>query len=253
MIFATDLDGTMIYSKRRIAEITNQLTCVEFLNEKPISYMTDSAIEKLKFLLDKIYVIPATTRSTSQFMRVKLFTSTEFAIVANGGIILHNGTIDQDWQKSISSLLIEYNFEDVLNVFYNLPNLTSKPTLVDSCFVFAKTDNVVLVKKILQSKLDKNIWQLSFQGNKVYAIPCKISKGNALKFIYENYLNSNSPIIASGDSNLDLSMLDYSDYALIPSDCSLATLNSGNDFIQMGINVFSTEKILDFVMNKLKA
>ena len=253
MIFATDLDGTMIYSKRRIAEITNQLTCVEFLNEKPISYMTDSAIEKLKFLLDKIYIIPATTRSTSQFMRVKLFTSTEFAIVANGGIILHNGIIDKAWQESISSLLIDYNFEDVLNVFYNLPNLTSMPSLVDSCFVFAKTDNIVLVKKILESKLDKNKWQLSFQGNKVYAIPCKISKGNALKYICENYINDDSPIIASGDSNLDLSMLDYSDYALIPSDCKLATLHSSNKFIKIGFNISSTEKILDFILDKLNA
>lgn len=245
MIFATDLDNTMIFSYKRIGGYENDVYCVEYFNGKPLTYMTHTSIEKLKSLMQKIHVIPITTRTLAQFNRIELFSSTPYAVVDNGGTILQNGMVHKDWEKYINSILQNYNLENVLNVFSKLPGLTLQPRLVDGKFVFAKSDNIELCKQILNNELDTKIWQLSFQHNKLYAIPMEITKGNALKFISENLICDNL-VVSSGDSNLDLSMLEYSNIAIIPSDCSLALLEQST-FVKTGSGIFSSDAILDFV------
>ena len=183
MIFATDLDNTMIFSHRSITGNKNMFHCVERYQGREITYMTDSAIQKLKFLMNNIFVIPATTRSLAQFNRVQLFQNTKYAIIDNGGMILHNGMVDPNWDNHVNTILNQYDFEKVYHVFTTLPTLISSPKIIDEKFVFAKVDDVDVCKKILKYKLDTKIWQLSFQGKKVYAIPAEITKGNALKYL----------------------------------------------------------------------
>ncbi len=246
MIFATDLDNTMIFSHRSITGNKNMFHCVERYQGREITYMTDSAIQKLKFLMNNIFVIPATTRSLAQFNRVQLFQNTKYAIIDNGGMILHNGMVDPNWDNHVNTILNQYDFEKVYHVFTTLPTLISSPKIIDEKFVFAKVDDVDVCKKILKYKLDTKIWQLSFQGKKVYAIPAEITKGNALKYINEYLLNGNQTTIAAGDSNLDISMLEYSNYGIIPSNCELEALNK---FIKTKTGINSADSILDFVIN----
>ncbi|MBQ2937910.1 MAG: HAD hydrolase family protein [Clostridia bacterium] len=248
MIFATDLDNTMIFSHRLISGYEDKVYCVEYYNGKAITYMTYTAIEKIKNLMKKIHVIPITTRSISQFERIEIFSSATYAVVANGGTILKNGIIHPEWEQYINGILHKYNFEDVIKVFSNLPNLTLQPKVVDGKFVFAKSDDINSCKQILQNKLDTKIWQLSFQGAKMYAIPMEITKGNALKFINEKIINDKQPVISAGDSNLDLSMLEYSDYSIIPWGCNLSSPKYQN-FIELGNSFLSSDAILDFVTN----
>ena len=248
MIFATDLDNTMIFSHRLIKGHEENVRCVEYYNGKPITYMTHTSIEKLKNLIKKIHVIPITTRSISQFERIELFSSTMYAVVDNGGTILQNGSVQPEWEKYIDSILSKYNFEDALKVFSNIPNLILQPKIVDGKFLFAKSDNIDLCKKFLENELDTKIWQLSFQGAKVYAIPMEITKGNALKFINEKLINDKQSVISAGDSNLDLSMLEYADYGIIPRDCNLCALKP-KKFIEIGTGIYTSDEILDFVTN----
>lgn len=248
MIFATDLDNTMIFSHRKVAGKENQFCCVEYYNGKPISYMTPTAIQKLEYLMKNIYVIPTTTRSISQFKRIEFFSNAEYSIADNGGTILHNGCIYPEWDTYISNILKDYDFEKTYNLFTKLPSLISTPRIVDGKFVFAKSDDITDCKKFLESELNTKMWQLSFQGKKVYAIPSVITKGNALKYLAEHLIADNHPIISAGDSNLDVSMLEYSNYGLIPSDCNLAALNN-TGFIKTGTGIYSTDSILDFVIN----
>ncbi len=246
MIFATDLDNTMIFSRRVVGENAEGLCAVEYHKGKTITFMTPSAIEKLKELMKKIHVIPTTTRSISQFMRVQNFSSAQYAIVDNGGSILQNGSIEPYWDKYIRSVLLSYDLERVLKLFCNLPKLISVPRIVDGKFVFAKSEDVCTCSKILLSEIDTKIWNLSFQGNKIYAIPKGITKGNALRFVKENLIAGNHYVVASGDSNLDLSMLEYADCSIIPKDSSLFTLKP-NFFIELGNGINTADEILDFV------
>lgn len=245
MIFATDLDNTMIFSHRTITGKEDMFDCVEHYQGREITYMTPSAIQKLKFLMNSILVIPVTTRSLTQFNRVHLFQNTKYAIIDNGGMILHNGIIDANWDNHVNAILKQYDFEKVYHIFATLPTLISFPKIIDGKFIFAKVDDIDICKKILKYELDTKIWQLSFQGKKVYAIPAEITKGNALKYISEYFLTGNQTIIAAGDSNLDVSMLEYSNYGIIPSDCELEALNK---FIKTKTGINSADSILDFVL-----
>jgi len=245
MVFATDLDNTMIFSHRTIAGNKDMFHCVERYQGREITYMTFSAVQKLKFLMNRMLVIPATTRSLTQFNRVHLFQDTKYAIIDNGGVILHNGRIDPSWDNHVNTILNRYDFEKVYHVFTTLPTLLSSPKIIDEKFIFAKVDDIDSCKKVLKYELDTKIWQLSFQGKKVYAIPAEITKGNALKYINEYLLNENQTTIAAGDSNLDISMLEYSNYGIIPSDCELKALNKF-------VKAESADSILDFVINLIK-
>lgn len=248
MIFATDLDNTMIFSHRLIEGHELRVRCVEYYNDKPTTYMTHTAIGKIKSLMKRVHVIPITTRSMSQFKRIKFFSATEFAVVDNGGTILQNGSVVKVWKQYIDSILQEYNFADAVNAFSSMPSLTLQPKIVDEKFIFAKSADVDSAKRFLEARLDTSIWQLSFQGQKVYAIPIQITKGNALKYISENLISDSGPVVAAGDSNLDVSMLEYSSYSLIPADSRLVDLKNTR-FIEAGAGIYSADAILDFVIN----
>ena len=76
----------------------------------------------------------------------------------------------------------------------------------------------------------------------------EITKGNALRFICENLIPNNQPIVSAGDSNLDMSMLDYSNYSIIPSDSSLSALNI-NGYIKTGEGIYAADAILKLVID----
>lgn len=245
MLFFTDLDGTMILSHRLVNESNKDLVyCVEYYNSKPINYMTYSAIDKLKQLSG---IIPVTTRSIEQLNRVEFFKSSEYAVVCNGGKIIHNGSVDEKWNKHIDSILAEYDLGAVQSIFNNLPKLISKPKIVDGIFVFVKSECPKFCKEILKKKLDTKIWEVTTQGQKVYAIPIKITKGNAVKYICEQLLGLNQPVISAGDTILDISMLEYTDYSIVPGDSKIALLPNSK-FIRLGSGIDSADKILEFVL-----
>ena len=119
MIFATDLDKTMIFNKKYVNEsIIDKVQLVETINQSPVSYMSKSAITKLKELNKKIQIIPTTTRSLEEFYNVKTFEFCKYAIVSNGGIILENNKIMQEWEEHINNILKDYkkDFENIIKL-----------------------------------------------------------------------------------------------------------------------------------------
>ena len=246
MLFATDLDNTMIFSHRLIEGFESAVHCVEFYQRRPITYMTNTAIEKLKALQQRLYVIPVTTRSFSQFNRVEFWSTMQYAIIDNGGTILHYGIPIPQWEECIQKVLASYDLQNVYKLFCRLPHLVSKPRIVDDKFVFARSNDVETCKQILSEKLNTKIWQISFQGTKIYTIPQGITKGIALRYLCENILSCHLPVIAAGDSTLDISMLEYATYGIIPSDCSLCTI-SDKKWIRAGFSIHAADAILNSI------
>lgn len=246
MIFATDLDNTMIFSHRLIGGLENEVHCVEFYQGRDITYMTNTAIEKLKLLQQQLYVIPVTTRSVSQLNRVELWSTMQYAIIDNGGTILHYGIPISQWKEYIGKILASYDLLGLCNLLNHLPGLISSPKIIDDKFVFAKSNEAETCTKILFKTLDTKIWQISFQGTRIYVIPKGITKGIALRYLCENILPCHLPVIAAGDSTLDISMLEYANYGIIPSDCSLRAFSDKN-WIQAGCSIHAADAILDYV------
>ena len=256
MIFATDLDRTMIYSKRFLEKINSKdVTLVETLDGKEISYMSKQAIKKLELLIKEIQVIPVTTRSVKQFKRVKVFEQCEYAITSNGGIILHRGEILPEWEKVTQRLLESYekSFKKIIQVLENQDFITKKPSLVDGKFVFTKTNNVQECKEFLELIIDPNIWNYTIQNQKVYVIPKKITKGFTLEYLCEKLLNDYE-VIAAGDSLMDLDMLEYAKCAIIPRHGELNPMYTGKNqktFV-VGEGMNAANDILTIVLESIK-
>ncbi|MEN8907102.1 MAG: HAD family hydrolase [Clostridiales bacterium] len=228
MILASDLDRTLIYSKRFINEkinIKSELVLIEKKEDIEISYITKTSIELLKKIIENIIFIPATTRTVEQYQRISLAKENiipKYAIVSNGGNILENGKLNEEWNDTIKNQLNKNstNYEDVKRKFSEISNKNwlLRSYTADNLFLYYIVDQEKIpMDKIYDFEiwLKENRWTLSMQGRKLYLIPDCVDKWKAINFICEK--ENDYEVIAAGDSLLDLKMLNKSKYAISPS------------------------------------
>ncbi len=225
MLFASDLDRTLIYSKRFLDKYKKRPLLIETKDDKEISFITELSISILKKIANRILFIPVTTRTIEQYKRISFLKNTiipKYAIVSNGGNILVNGKIDSYWAKIISLKLKSecISTKKVLERFGEIKNndWVYKQMKADNLFYYyiIDKDNIPL-DEIADFKkwLLKHGWNISIQGRKLYLIPGFINKLSAVKYIKNK--TQKKKVIASGDSLLDLSMLEHADIAFCPS------------------------------------
>ena len=83
MIFATDLDGTLIHSERHLTE-NETVKVVEYKNRKPLSFMSAKAAKTFRELkqIPNLKIIPVTARTEEQFRRIEIIQDCHYAILA---------------------------------------------------------------------------------------------------------------------------------------------------------------------------
>lgn len=220
MIFATDLDRTIIHSSKFIKNKADAI-CVETLDGKEISYMSKRALFLFNELKkkDTLKIIPVTTRSIAQFKRIEPLQSLLFAITSNGGTILYHGNVLSSWSYKIKEIVEKRikEYEEIKNILdKHKKYLTRVPTLIDDMFFFTKVkeDEKKEIAEILDKELKDLTWEFTIQGTKLYIMPKEISKENALKFLRE-YLHENF-LITAGDGKLDVGFLNMGDKRIVP-------------------------------------
>lgn len=213
MIFATDLDKTLIHSYRHLTD-KKPVTVIEYKDTKPLSYMTDDAITLLNALKQEpnLTIIPVTARSNEQFQRISVVNDSEYAIIASGGKILHNNQPLPEWEKYVNDIindneLFYHILIDVLNNYSKLMEVM--PRTVDNAVIFFKinepTENQPIFIDYISHICDNIDWNITIQGQKIYMAPHEISKENALNFLI-NHLNDDE-IITAGDGKLDVNFI----------------------------------------------
>lgn len=222
LIFATDLDNTLIYSQKKTAK---RSCCVEWKEGRELSYMTEESYQRLqKINEDKdIYIIPVTTRSLEQYRRIQLLEKgPEFALVANGGILLVDGEIDEKWRQETLKIISDSKGELEKARLYLEKDRNRNFELrnIDDMFWFTKskktTDTIAGLEKVLNLSLVSVIENY----NKIYVMPRTLDKGLAMKrlrnYLKEDYfkINQTFTVIAAGDSDFDTPMLQEADYAV---------------------------------------
>ena len=93
LIYATDLDRTLIFSKRFISENksnTDKTVVERRENGDVISYMSNDVMVQLKEIdnNDSLTIVPVTTRSIKEYNRIELPIVPKYAILDTGGTIL---------------------------------------------------------------------------------------------------------------------------------------------------------------------
>ena len=208
----TDLDRTMIFSKRFLSDKI-ELLPIEFKEGRIISYMTPQALALTK--LNSQHIIPVTTRSLDEFKRVEPFQLCPWAIVGNGSIILHNDQPVQEWKDILSAQLTPYTHDYCvlrhwLNTHYK--HLLEREATPREEFIFAKVQEPFKaeIKDLLQEKLKEHPdWHFIIQGKKLYLMPKVVSKENAIHYILQQLLEPKQLYFA-GDGSLDINMINLS-------------------------------------------
>lgn len=208
----TDLDRTMIFSKRFLSDKI-KLTPVEFKEGRIISYMTPQALALTKEYHQ--HIIPVTTRSLNEFRRVEPYQLCPWAIVGNGSLILHNNQPVQEWTELLSAQLkpSRHDYEVLIHwLNTQCTHLLEREATPREKFIFAKVQESFKaeIKNRLQEKLKEYPdWQFVLQSKKLYLMPTVVSKEKAIEYILEQLPDAH-PIYFAGDGSLDINMINLS-------------------------------------------
>lgn len=224
MIFASDLDRTLIFSKFFINEEMKDISPVEEKDGEVMSYMSKTSMNLLSLLSKKITFIPVTSRSLEQFNRLTFFRDSlinRYAVVANGGILLKNNEIDMHWQKLIKSQMDEIISPQgvliALSKFLKNPQVNSF-RCCDNVFVYIVLKSNIIEEEYLselQPLCEGYGYGMVKNGRKIYIIPHFINKWAPLKYIME--IEQEGELITAGDSILDFPMLENSMIGFVPA------------------------------------
>lgn len=230
-IFFTDLDRTLIYSADALGlgaqDHDTQLTCVETYRGRPASFVTDVAADGIRRLLGAKRLVPVTTRSIEQYRRVRLpGPSPSLALVANGGRLLRDGVVDEDFSRATASILAGSTPLEVMLAHLTSvasPHFVVNVRPVERLFCYAVVDTDGVPSTWLGELADYAAgvgWQVSDQGRKIYALPSGLSKGEAARRVAADA--GIGRFVAAGDTNVDEALLVEAAASIVPRHSALA-------------------------------
>ena len=241
-ILCTDLDNTIIYSYKH--DIGNEKMNVELYKEREISFISNHTYELLKKVNEEFLIIPTSTRTIEQYERIDLKIGTfKYALVCNGSVLLVDGKKDKDWYEESLRLAKPSNLEvkKALEYLENDKRRTFELRHIEDLFVFTKCDEAETVVNELREYLDKNLVNVFNNKEKVYVLPTSLSKGKAIERL-RKYLKAEF-IIAAGDSEFDISMVEAADVGLVPYGFK-SEFNIKSDIYEMGKEGLFSEQLL---------
>ncbi|MCM3597406.1 haloacid dehalogenase [Metabacillus idriensis] len=264
MIFASDLDQTLIYSRRSFREPVSEsdIRLIEMLDGQEISFMTKKAISMLKEIAEQMTFVPVTTRTPSQYGRITVFQEEiipGYAVTSNGGHVFKNGKLDEEWKQHLENLMKNEctSLEEVSRKFQEIAadDWVLKQKNAENLFLYNIIDRALIPEVRLQEFilwLDRHGWKHSLQGRKLYFVPKPINKWDAVAYVKEAI--GAKTVITAGDSLLDLCMLEGADHAFSPLHGELGESNTRLVETIKRTNkngIFASEEILENVLAKV--
>lgn len=217
-ILFSDLDNTLIFSHRRRTDAEKVLA--ERLNGREQAFMTRRTLDFLRASSPALTLVPVTTRTAEQYARIFLFETdlhVERALVCNGGILLENGQVDENWLLE-TRRLVEDAREPLERARRQLGRLLGEeramfPNELFLYGVLASVEEARDVAARLEEACSDAQLCVAADSRKVYVIPAAMSKGVAVRR-YENRFGAIHPTVCAGDGMLDVPLLEQADYAV---------------------------------------
>ncbi|CEG21704.1 haloacid dehalogenase-like hydrolase [Planococcus massiliensis] len=225
-LFASDLDQTLIYSKRSMGKqaVESDLREVERYEGNPQSFMTATGQRMLHELAEELCFLPVTTRTQSQYERVtgiyKGDAAPKFAVISNGAVILEDGEPIKEWsdhirKQCVSKKTIVEELMPKIDQHFS-EEWVLRVREADGWFVYLIIDREKFPSEKLAfyTKTFREIgWSMSLQGRKLYFMPESITKAGAMEYVKERI--GADYVVAAGDSLLDLDLLESADLGLL--------------------------------------
>ncbi|WP_375486486.1 HAD family hydrolase [uncultured Jatrophihabitans sp.] len=221
-LIATDLDQTLIYSRRALARWGGggAVAAVEQYQGADASFLTADAAATLAHLADRALVVATTTRTPDQLARVRLpGASAAYAVAANGGVLLVDGRPDDDWASVVARRVagsaplaeVEAHARSVCR-----PEWTKLVRTAADLFCYAVLERPALPAGFVADEAawaGERGWRVSLQGRKLYWVPASLTKSAAVAEIVRR--TGNARVLAAGDSLLDADLLAAADDAIM--------------------------------------
>ncbi|NJP68116.1 HAD family hydrolase [Streptomyces sp. ventii] len=237
MLFASDLDRTLVYSAAALgltvpdAEAP-RLLCVEVYRSAPLSFLTETAAATLTEIASlpphEARFVPVTTRTPEQYRRMRLpGPAPALAISANGGRLLVDGEPDGEWDDHVAGLLATdcaplAEVRDRLRATAD-PGWLLKERVAEDLFCYLVVDRERFPADWadeLATWAGERGWTVSVQGRKVYVVPRPLTKSAALAEVVRR--TGARRVLAAGDSLLDADLLTAADRGWRPGHGELA-------------------------------
>lgn len=244
MVFASDLDMTLVYSERFLPYKKEDLIIAENKRDGRNGFMSKTVYNTLKEKIKEgLIFIPTTARDKERYKRLFILDDFElpFEITGNGRNIFKNGELDIEWENKIKDLFTKtkYNIEEVVSL---AKNHVEKCGLLKDSKTYTFDDYLCIISfqyrdfftqeqlEKLQNKLKDSGWEAYCCNRKLYISIIGINKQNALEYIKQNYL-PNEKFYVAGDSYSDLDMLKWADVGIVPKHGDVAELLRKNAII----------------------
>lgn len=180
--------------------------------------MTPRTAELLRAVKALADIVPVTTRSIEQYHRIcwPAGCTPEYAVVANGAVLLKNGEIEESWRRASEPVIAPY-MEELRSLLPEFSNEERFPRcrVVNDAYLFVYCGKGVDPADCVHAYKSCSGLNIVNSGKKVYFFPPRINKGDALRRLKE--LMCPSGTVAAGDSIIDVPMLNEADLAIIPS------------------------------------
>ncbi|MCM3704870.1 hypothetical protein M3205_03940 [Cytobacillus firmus] len=260
-MFASDLDRTLIYSNKALADFGESgegLISAECKDGREIAFMSDKARQLLKELSAQMLFVPVTTRTYEQYRRIFIFQddlNIPYTVTSNGANIHYHGKTLKDWSDRVRKRLKAECalLEEMMDKSQSL-ELNGQIKMAENLFFYYILEEKLTdtAKKTIAELEESCGWRISHQGRKLYFMPNPICKGEAVKFIQER--EGASMVFGAGDSMLDHDFLKYCDYAYVPAHGELAAEKSISSHYLTSANIGTAagEEILNNILNSIK-
>ncbi|PAE24531.1 HAD family hydrolase [Bacillus sp. 7894-2] len=260
-MFASDLDRTLIYSNKALADFgqsAESLIDVERKDGREIAFMSNQALRLLKEISAQMLFVPVTTRTYEQFKRIFIFEDAfniPYTVTSNGANIHYHGKPLEEWSSIVQKRLKTECalLEEVMGRSQSL-ELNGKIKMAENLFFYYILEEKLTAeaKKAIAGLAESFGWRISHQGRKLYFMPNPICKGEAVKFIQER--EDIKMVFGAGDSMLDHDFLKFCDFAYVPNHGELAAEKSipYPYLISNNIGTAAAEEILNDILNSIK-
>lgn len=243
-ILFTDLDNTLIYSKK--TDIAEKVP-VELYNGEINSFMSKYSYEFLHKLNEKILIVPITTRTYIQYSRIELGIIPKYVLCANGGILLKDGIKSDEWYKE--SLDIVKSSSDEREKAYAFLQKDKRRKFecrnIDDLFIFTKCYETEDVVRDLKAILDMTKVEVLYNKDKLYIMPKNLNKADTIKRFIREYATEKVQIFAAGDTEFDTGMIELADIGFAHKDLNISK-NIFNDYEGL-FSDFYLEKVLEYI------
>lgn len=249
LLFASDIDNTLIYSHKRENISSKKIPC-ELYNGENISFITEYTRNKLELVNKNALFIPVTTRSVEQYQRIKFGDFIpEYALTSNGGNLLINGQADKEWYESILKEISPafYGLEKGEKYLKHHENRILDVKRVDGLFTYTKSDAPEKTVGSLKELLINEPVKVYNYHNKIYILPNNLDKGSALKKFVHKYMKNVNKVITAGDSVFDIPLLKAGNLAVFPKSLDFIP---DTKYLKFDDNDFS-DKLLNEVIKHL--